>query len=95
VYDYETEKFLLEITYLNLGMVPPSHYPRVEIGSLQRCLSSMDPEEAKRSRRKFRKFRRKAKKESWVDPSFNTVQSAVKWHVVKNYLRNRLPDNDE
>lgn len=95
VYDYETEKFLLEITYLNLGMVPPSHYPRSDVGSLERCLAGMDPDEAHRAKRKFRKFRRRSKKAHWKSPSFDTVQCAVKWHIVNRHMRSDLPDNDE
>lgn len=95
MYDYETEMFLLEITYLNLGLVPLSHYPKGQIGSLNECLSSLGEEKARAAKRKFRKFRRRSRKKGQGLPSYETVQNSVKWHILNRYIREKIPDNDE
>lgn len=95
MYDYETEMFLLEIAYLNLGLIPPSHYPKSSKGSLNDSLASLDENSARATKRKFRKFRRKTKKKGWIRPSYDAVQNAVKWHILSKYIREKIPDNDE
>jgi hypothetical protein len=95
VIDWETQKFLIEIEYLNLGLVPLSHYPRSVNGSLEACFLSMEPEKARASKRKFRKILRKARKSGITKMSYDSRQSAVKWHIMNNYVLIDAVDNDE
>jgi hypothetical protein len=96
--NYEIEKMLIDIAYMNLGLVPPSHYPRAVPKSLEMCLSALDHDEAHRAKRKFRKMLRrsqKGKKGDWEKSSFDTKQSMVRWHITKNYVRADVRDNDD
>lgn len=93
--EIESLRLLLEMTYVELGMVPPSHYPWDDRGSLQRCLESLEPEARRRACRKFRKFVRKVRQKGWKNPGFHTKQRAVKYKIEFEYV-NRCPsDNDE
>lgn len=97
MFDYETERILIDIVYVDLGLVPPSHYPRQSNGSLNACLQSLDPIDARRSKRKFRKLlrtSRKGKTGEWGKSSYDTRQSMVKWHVIDRYVRGEMSDND-
>jgi hypothetical protein len=96
--DYEIMKMLIDITYVNLGMVPPSHYPKDLNGSLKACLESLDPIEARKAKRKFRKILRKSRKGKKGDhskSSYDTRQSSVKWYVIDNYVKQETIDNDD
>ena len=96
--NYEIEKMLIDIAYMNLGLVPPSHYPRSVDGSLDSCLGSLPDDESRRARRKFRKVlrrSRKGKKGEWEKSSYDTKQSMVRWYVTQNYVNCRVSDNDD
>lgn len=90
-------KMLIDIAYIDLGLVPPSHYPRDSRGSLKACLESLDPSVAQQAKRKFRKVlraSRKGKKGDWQKSSFNTRQSMVKWYLIDKYVTHGAEDND-
>lgn len=92
--EIERLRLLLEMTYVELGMVPPSHYPWDDRGSLQRCLNSLDPEARRRACRKFRKFVRKVKHKG-KNPSYHTKQRAVRYKIEFDYVNVSPVDNDE
>jgi hypothetical protein len=95
---YEFKKLLVDIAYANLGLVPPSHYPRSSIGSLNESLSSMDEVSRRKATRKFRKLlrlSRKGKKGDWNKSSHDSKQSAVRAHVFRKYVLSIVTDNDE
>lgn len=92
--NYELSMFLLNMKYVDLGLVPPAHYPNDDDTSLEKCLSVLGPEQARIAKRKFRKLSRKAR--SGEKGSYHTRQSAVKWYVLDKLLKNnRLEDNLE
>ena len=95
IHTYEVEKFLTDVAYVNLGLIPVSYYPDLEVGSLQRCLSELDPDAALKAKRKFRKLLRKSLRGGRKNESFRTRQSKVKWHIINNFVRAPVTDNDE
>jgi len=95
---YEFKRLLVDIAYTNLGLVPPSHYPWGEVGSLENSLSSLGCAHSRKSKRKFRKIlrrSRKGKKGDWARSSYNCKQSAVRAYVTRKHLHSDFPDNDE
>jgi len=95
IHTYEVEKFLTDVAYVNLGLIPVSYYPDLEVGSLQRCLSELDPDSARKAKRKFRKLLRRSSRGDKKNQSFRTRQSRVKWHIINNFVRVPVTDNDE
>lgn len=87
-------RLLIDMAFLSMGMVPPSHYPDDEQKSLDFALSTLTPEERLRARRKYRKLVRKVWSKSWKNPGFRTKQAAVKYYVRKQVLNDKQ-DNDE
>lgn len=92
--DFERMKLLIDMAYLSMGMVPPSHYPDDMMKSLDFALSTLSPEERRKACRKYRKMVRKVWSSGWKNPGFRTKQAAVKYHVRKVVLDTRQ-DNDE
>ena len=99
-YGFSTEEclsnrdFLVDFAYLNLGLIPRSHYNLNEENSLQACLSTMSEDERRKASRKFRKVVRKQK---WKDASkidFHKKQRAVYHFVLRNFIY-PVEDNDE
>jgi len=84
--NYELSMFLLNMKYVDLGLVPPAHYPNDDDTSLEKCLSVLGPEQARIAKRKFRKLSRKAR--SGKKGSYHNVLDKM----LKN---NRLEDNLE
>lgn len=87
-------RLLLDMTFLTMGMVPPSHYPDDVQGSLELALSTLTPEERRKACRKYRKIVRKVWSKHWKNPGFRTKQVAVRYYVKKQVLDDRQ-DNDE
>ena len=91
-------KMLIDIAYIDLGLVPPSHYPKDSRGSLKACLESLDPSVAQQAKRKFRKVlraSRKRKKGDWQKSSFDTRQSMVRWYLIDKYVAEYVADGVE
>ena len=87
-------RLLIDIAFVSMGMVPPSHYPDDVQKSLETALSTLEPAERKIACRKYRKMVRKVWSKSWKNPGFRTKQAAVKYYVRKQVLNDRQ-DNDE
>lgn len=83
------------MTYLELGLVPPSHYPWEDRGSLKRCLETLDPVARRKACRKFRKISRGVRVKSQGHASFHTKQTSVKYKIQKEHMRTAPSDNDE
>jgi hypothetical protein len=94
-FNWEMQQLLTDIAYVNLGLVPPSHYPRGVKESLISSLNQLDPSDARKAKRKFRKLRRKACGEKDGDLSYDTRQSRVKWYIIDRYIKMDAVDNDE
>lgn len=95
--NYELSMFLLNMKYVDLGLVPPAHYPNDDDTSLEKCLSVLGPEQARIAKRKFRKLSRKVRScKSGKRGCYHTIQSAVKCYVLDKLMKNnRLEDNLE
>lgn len=92
--DIEVRKLLVNMRYVELGLVPPAQYPLEEKGSLEACLSSLSPEERKRACRKFRKLVRKVRRKKVRTAGFYTKQRAVKYKIELSLFAKAI-DNDE
>lgn len=93
--DIEVRKLLVNMRYIELGLVPPAQYlydhPRK---SLNVCLETLSPEERRRTCRKFRKLVRKVLRKKVRTSNFYTKQRAVKYKIERA-LFTKLIDNDE
>jgi len=92
-FDQEVERFLVDFVYTDLGLVPPSHYPRWVNGSLDSCLESLGNKESRKARRKFRKISRRLKGHKKM--SYDKKQALVKWLIINEHLRHPISDNDD
>lgn len=95
--NYEQFVFFLDFTYVNLGLVPQSHYMNKDANSLDECFKLFDEEQATKMKRKFRKFLRKTKLKGCKEASFYKRQEAVKWYVFAkcNHIQSVSGDNDK
>jgi len=94
-FHWEMQQLLTDMAYVDLGLVPPSHYPRNSQGSLDSCLSQLDPADARKAKRKFRKLLRKSQNASTERASYEKRQSRVKWYIIERYVNLTPIDNDE
>ena len=93
---FNKETYLVEIEYLNQGIIPYSFYFNKEKDSLEMCLADLNEEDRHKAKRKYRKLLRKTKKsKKKFSDSFAGDQNAVYYHlltVVKK--RENLAKND-
>ena len=89
----ERMRLMVDMAYLSMGMVPPSHYPEDINESLNAALSTLDPASRRKACRKYRKMVRKVWSKSWRNPGFRTKQAAVKFYVKRTL--HDTQDNDE
>jgi hypothetical protein len=89
----ERMRLMIDMAYLDMGIVPPSHYPEDLDKSLNAALSTLTEDERRRACRKYRKLVRKVWNKSWKNPSFRKKQAAVRFYVRKGILDTQ--DNDE
>lgn len=92
--DIEMRKMITSMAYIDLGLVPPSQYPHSEIGSLQACLSSLDPESRRKACRKFRKLVRNVRDKKCRTSSFYRKQRTVRYRIEQSVFIDP-EDNDE
>lgn len=92
--DIEVRKLLVNMRYIELGLVPPAQYLCEEKGSLDVCLKSLSPEERRRACRKFRKLVRKVRRKKVRTAGFYTKQRAVKYKIELALFTKHI-DNDE
>lgn len=98
----------IDITYLNIGVIPYSSYMNffpnglLGKGSLDRCMATLSPEDQRKAKRKFRKLLRKAAKclrvsdERVAKMSFCGKQSMVYsyvWRVLVKRDFGNVSDN--
>jgi len=94
-FDWEIQRLLTDMAYIDLGLVPLSHYPNDIRSSLRSSLEKLDPDDARRAKRKFRKLLKKAWKKDRNPTSFGAKQYSVKWYIVSHYVKAPIIDNDE
>lgn len=95
VLDIQHTMFLVDVAFLNLGLVPRSHYSPDVFGSLDACLGTLSDEDRRKANRKFRKVVRKCKWKKDSKADFHKKQRAVYYYVLKNFIHHKDPDNDE
>lgn len=93
---FNKETCLVEIEYLNQGIVPYSFYFNKEKDSLELCLADLNEEDRHKAKRKYRKLLRKTKKSKRkFSSSFVGDQNAVYYHLLtKVQNRERIAKND-
>ena len=94
----ELTNLLVDLAYIELGLVPVSQYQRSEIGSLQKCLMSLDKDMRRKTTRKFRKMKRKSgiKNRKTLRKITNVdFQNSVYFHIIEKYAQIEVSDNDE
>jgi len=94
-FNWEIQQLLTDIAYVDLGLVPPSHYPRSSQSSLQLSLQQLDPADSRKAKRKFRKILKKAWKGKRDPPSYDARQNCVKWYIIEHYVSANPVDNDD
>jgi hypothetical protein len=82
-----TFELIVDIEYLNRGLVPPSFYyfKKEDKDSLQKCLSELSEEQQRVSKRKFRKLLRKSRSKSRSAPKkddWHSRQTVVYYNVL-------------
>lgn len=92
--DIEVRKLLVNMRYIELGLVPPAQYLSEGKGSLDVCLETLSPEERRRTCRKFRKLVRKVRRKKVRTSGFYTKQRAVKYKIEVSLFA-KVDDNDE
>jgi len=90
--DQRSRELLIDMTYIDLGLIPPTHMSG--IGGLRLALDSLDPDLQRKFKRKFRKFLRRSWNKHWNNPSSETKQRAVKNYVLRNHVLVPIPDPD-
>ena len=89
---YEFFETLLSMKYVELGLVPVSQFLYQDNQTLNECLSTLDPEAQRRSRRKFRKLVRQAFRGKKIPKNFNVKQRAVRFLIGHGLM---IPDVDD
>ena len=93
----EKTKLLVDMLYLDKGLIHPSRYLYLEeIGALNIMLSSLSDEDAKKSKRKFRKILRKILKEKIRKGSNvqNVKTNSQKQTLVYNQILKEIYNNN-
>jgi len=94
----EKTKLLVDMLYLDKGLIHPSRYLYLEeIGALNIMLSSLSDEDAKKSKRKFRKILRKILKEKIRKRSNvqNVKTNSQKQTLVYNQILKEIYNNNK
>lgn len=80
---FSKEAYLVDIEYLNQGIIPYSFYSNKEKDSLEMCLLDFSEEDRHKAKRKFRKLLRKTRKsKKKFSDSFSGKQSAVYYYLL-------------
>ena len=90
------ETLLVEIEYLNQGLVPYSFYFNKEEKSLEACLLDLDEEDRRKAKRKFRKLLRKTRKsKKKFSDTFLGNQNAVYYYLLTLVQNREMLDKND
>jgi len=90
----EVRMMLVNMAYVDLGLVPPAHYSQEVPGSLDSCLSTLSDEQRRKACRKFRKIVRQSKRKNDRKMGFYTKQRTVRYKIEQSIFV-EPQDNDE
>ena len=89
---YEFFETLLSMRYIELGLVPTTQFMCPSDRTLDECLTTLEPDAQRRSRRKFRKLLRKAFRGKKISRDFKVRQRAVRFLIGHGIM---MPDVDD